>query len=943
MIRSPNPHPHARRARLAALIAPALLAVAAFTGAGAGPAMAQEGARAPAEDPKVARLEAKADDLVERGQIFEAIKTLDSAVEIAPSRFDLRLKLAGLEKKRGMWLRSAAQYRAILDAEPTHVEARLGYGELLLADYQFEAAVKEFRALIAQHPPHRENDRALVGLGTSLYGMEEYKEAGDVFDILLKDHPENPTAHAYKNLVLRKLGDLDGAVDGWKRFLELKPGVGRAEALKAEAETLRASIVRQTQAVAENPGNARAHQVLGDYLVEKPDPAGALAEFRKAAKLAPEDPEILIRYATSLRDSGGCKEAFEPLEALAKLTLYRAVAGYNLAFCGKAAGKPDKEIEGWTAVLQINHEDRFAYRKYLDALERGGKLKQEAKILSKATSDRPGDPVPWLQYAMLARAMGDDKEALRSVLDALTLEPNDPEPNRELSSILFERPGLSEAMMSEIAASAGDAGAKETAFRQYALNSVWGESKKAMGVLESFVKEQPDDAQALVALAHARRSAGQGEEDWLPLLERARDLQPDYFYARLQLAVALESLGRSSAAAEEARKALDLRPDNPYASTILGAALRGKGDPDSLKQAHAALERAILMDPMDSTGAARFLLAKVAWQLGYDAEARRTLHGDLPVDPEDMYAIAWEFLRSSYRDRGFNDQDWNSWRDRYEGTLKTRADALGAISLMLASLDDRDTRLRAYDQTANLFFTTRSVDVERDPEGRAELSSKTVATATLPENVGYLAVSNMTDPKLVKEVEGAVTKMESRDGVILDLRGNQGGAEDEVQQVTSMLVPKGTPTGTVVTPEKTTKREVPGEKPPILPKDKPIVVLVDENTASSAELLASSLKESKRAVVVGQRTYGKAGIQVPHLLPDGTTLLVAVAESGDLQGHSYAGEGIQPDVEIPNAEASDDPTSDPAVLKAREILRLRKAKDRGDTWKQEQLEPNKSE
>jgi len=102
-----------------------------------------------------------------------------------------------------------------------------------------------------------------------------------------------------------------------------------------------------------------------------------------------------------------------------------------------------------------------------------------------------------------------------------------------------------------------------------------------------------------------------------------------------------------------------------------------------------------------------------------------------------------------------------------------------------------------------------------------------------------------------------------------------------------------------------------------------VVVLVDRNTASSAENLAGSLKESHRAVLVGEKTYGKSGVQMPKLLPDGTIVLVVGAEHADLEGSVYTGVGIQPDVHVDGASdrAQED---DPVLRRARELVKKNK-------------------
>jgi C-terminal peptidase prc len=896
----------------------------------------------PTRAAEVSRLAAKAQQEALRGQIFDAIDTLGQAVELAPERLALRLQLAKLQKSRGMWIRSAEQYRIVLDKDPGLVEASLGYGELLLADYQFQSAADQFQVLLEGSPPHKEKDRAIVGLGMARFGLEEYKKAAVAFDELLKDHPENPTARAYKNLALRKLGDLDGTIAGWREFLRRKPGVARAEVLKREAEELKAGIIQARKAIADSPQDPRAHLNLGDLLAEKFDLGGAIISYQTASGLAPGRPDILMRLGLGLRDTGRCRQAAEHFQVLAANEEFAVIGGYNLGHCAKRNGQVNQEVAAWNGVVEASPRDGFAYRKYLDALSRAGRLDQELKLLADSIKGRQSDPLPRIQYGILAANVGMHDESAKALLDALSLEPNDIHASRELTRVLSEKPGLAAQLQDELDGKTGK-GDRRFIYSMSSLLGAIGKSREAAQLMSGYLAAHPDDARASVAMALYQRASGKAALSVLPLLKSARTAEPGYFHARLHLAVVLESLGQFEQAVLEAREAVRISANDPHAMTILGAALRGQGTHGSLTESFNVLQRTVRLDPMDTPGSSRLLFAKVAWQLGHESDARLALGGDLPVDPQDMYSIAWEFVRDSYGDRTFNGQNWGIWRNRFDGRLKTRADALGAIALMLASLDDRDTRLRSLDQTTSIIFAERSTKLEKDPSGRATLSSKTVKTSLLEENVGYLAVSNMADPKLVKEFKEAVGEMEERDSVILDLRGNQGGAEREVQQITALLVPEGTPTGTIVTNAGTQVLKSGGDSPPPMP-EKPMVVLVDEHTASSAEVLAVALRESGRAVIVGNKTYGKAGIQVPRLLPDGTTLLVAVGESGNLKGESFAGVGIEPDIELDQTVAGSlDPTSDPAVRKAQEILRKSGQKLRRENLKKLKKETDKDE
>lgn len=902
--------------------APVLVAILLL--AAAPPALAQAAG-------ELATLEARAKEEIHRGEIFAAISTLEEAVELAPGRADLRIRLANLQKKRGMWLKAAEHYREVLTLDPAHVAARMGYAELLLADYQFAAAEEHFRVLLerGEDLEHSVFDRAQIGLGTALYGARRYQEAIEAYAVVLERHPGEPTATAYTNFALESQGNLDAAIRGWQKLLKEKPGLNRARILLAELEELKSEIVTQREKTRESPDDARAHRHLGDLLMEQPDLAGAISAYSRAAELEPDHALGRLRLGIALREAGHLKAATDVFRSLATDRELGAVASYNLAWCERRLAGPAAEAEAWRRAVDYTPTDTHAYRRYIDALSRSSHIQREVGLLLGAIKDRERDPLPRVQYGVLSMAMGRQEEAALAFLDALALEPNHPWAQRELRLILRLQPALSEKLLEEVerAEETIDSLSPVALHRKAALSLAAGQPDACVRALEPHVKSEKADGRTAVALAGCLRATGASPTKVIGLLEAARDANPNYLYARLDLALALSALGRYQEAAREAKEAALLDAGNVYALTAYGASLNELGGKVNLAKAEVALRRALQVSPMDPTGVARIIHAKVAWQLGMDREARMILKGDLPVEPEELYHIAWKFVRDNYEDRTFNGQDWSAWRDHFAGSLETEVDALGAISLMLASLDDRDTRIRAAHQTEAHMFTRRAQKVDRDVSGRATASSKTVAAETLEENVGYVAVTNMHDPELKKEVEEAFERMEKRDAVILDLRGNLGGSERDAEAISDMLVEPGTPTGSVVTPEGPVPTVSKGAEPPKIP-EKPVVVLVDRNTASSAEALAGALKESKRAVIVGESTYGKAGIQKPMLLPGGTMILLATSESGDLQGISYSDRGVEPDVKVDDGRATPDPDEDEALGKARELLRRKRTERR---------------
>jgi carboxyl-terminal processing protease len=143
-------------------------------------------------------------------------------------------------------------------------------------------------------------------------------------------------------------------------------------------------------------------------------------------------------------------------------------------------------------------------------------------------------------------------------------------------------------------------------------------------------------------------------------------------------------------------------------------------------------------------------------------------------------------------------------------------------------------------------------------------------------------------------VSRAVRAAVRGDGVVLDLRGDPGGLLDEAVGTASVFLSGGP----VVTYERA------GARPERLDAARggdtttPLVVLVDGDTASAAEIVAGSLRDRDRAVIVGSRTFGKGSVQEPVRLADGSAIELTVGRYRTPSGHSLDGSGIEPDVAI---------------------------------------------
>ena len=206
---------------------------------------------------------------------------------------------------------------------------------------------------------------------------------------------------------------------------------------------------------------------------------------------------------------------------------------------------------------------------------------------------------------------------------------------------------------------------------------------------------------------------------------------------------------------------------------------------------------------------------------------------------------------------------------------------------------------------------------------REVIKVQTVSSKMLDDILGYIRISNFSE-NTGKEFKTELNELESANmkGLILDLRQNPGGVITSCVEVAREIVPKG-PIVSVIQRDGT--KEVYTSD---LEQTKfPIVVLLDQNSASAAELLSGALQDTKAAVVVGKKSYGKGSVQtlIPMFRDDGLKLTVAKYYTPN--GRSIDGVGIIPDVEVslenplpPTREINLDLENDAQLRKAEEIL-----------------------
>jgi carboxyl-terminal processing protease len=133
-------------------------------------------------------------------------------------------------------------------------------------------------------------------------------------------------------------------------------------------------------------------------------------------------------------------------------------------------------------------------------------------------------------------------------------------------------------------------------------------------------------------------------------------------------------------------------------------------------------------------------------------------------------------------------------------------------------------------------------------------------------------------------------------GLVLDVRANPGGLKEQAVTVTSEFLKDGN----VFIEQDAAGRQKPVPvKPDGVATDLPLVVLIDEGTASSAEIFAGAIQDHKRGKLVGTKTFGTGTVLQPFDLSDGSAILLAVSEWLTPDGRRIWHQGIMPDVPLP--------------------------------------------
>lgn len=204
---------------------------------------------------------------------------------------------------------------------------------------------------------------------------------------------------------------------------------------------------------------------------------------------------------------------------------------------------------------------------------------------------------------------------------------------------------------------------------------------------------------------------------------------------------------------------------------------------------------------------------------------------------------------------------------------------------------------------------------------RASITLVNVQSEMVAGNIGHVTMLQFTN-NTAKQVREAMEELKAKgaEGYILDLRGNPGGYLDEAVDTASLFVEKGK-TVLYTLDKAQQKREYLSKGGEFI--GAPLVVLLDEGSASASEVVAGALKDYKAATIVGQKSFGKGIVQMVFNVGNKEGVKVTVSSYYSPNGINIHGEGILPDVEVQLPEGVEAPLTidnDTQLQKAVEIL-----------------------
>ena len=187
---------------------------------------------------------------------------------------------------------------------------------------------------------------------------------------------------------------------------------------------------------------------------------------------------------------------------------------------------------------------------------------------------------------------------------------------------------------------------------------------------------------------------------------------------------------------------------------------------------------------------------------------------------------------------------------------------------------------------------------------REEIKIQSVKTEIKNEDILYIRISSFAeenDKEIAKAVSNAKKKLKDKlAGIVIDVRNNPGGLLDQAITVSDLFLDKGEIVSTRSRNEEDTVKYT--AEPGDIAKDLPIVVIINEGSASASEILAGALQDHHRAIVIGEKSFGKGSVQTVIPLGEYGAMRITTARYYTPSGRSIQAKGIEPDIVVKPAK-----------------------------------------
>jgi len=178
---------------------------------------------------------------------------------------------------------------------------------------------------------------------------------------------------------------------------------------------------------------------------------------------------------------------------------------------------------------------------------------------------------------------------------------------------------------------------------------------------------------------------------------------------------------------------------------------------------------------------------------------------------------------------------------------------------------------------------------------REEIKIKTIDYKKLASDIGYIRISSFIGADTPKEFIIALNKLKSSKALILDLRGNSGGLFQNAIVISNLFLKKGIIVNVIARHDK--KNTYSANSQGCI-YENPVVILIDEDSASATEILSSALRDNHRAILIGTKTFGKGLVQKVYSMPNKSGMNLTIARYLTPLGVDINKKGITPDYEV---------------------------------------------